>query len=191
MSKTVLFQIIQFSISTQFKCKYCLIVKNISISNYSVYSNNSVQHKYAVSSIQPMNRALLGATTPGQGGPGSDGNEGVLRIPQSSSTAGTSPSDCLVLYPGHSLGGGSYPSAEVQSVYSTAPADWAFLDEITCSREKFKPLISTQVWQDPFVLSYVCSVSQINQSLFTMRGVECRQLIHQLPLTILKHMFWV
>ena len=27
-------------------------------------------------------------------------------------------------YPGHSLGG-SYPSAEVQSVYSTAPADWA------------------------------------------------------------------
>ena len=29
MSKTVLFQIIQFSISTQFKCKYVLIVKNI------------------------------------------------------------------------------------------------------------------------------------------------------------------
>ena len=27
-------------------------------------------------------------------------------------------------YPGQSLGGGSYPSAEVQSVYSTAPADW-------------------------------------------------------------------
>ena len=28
-------------------------------------------------------------------------------------------------YPGHSLGGRSYPSAEKQSVYSTAPADWA------------------------------------------------------------------
>ena len=28
-------------------------------------------------------------------------------------------------YPGHSLGGVSYPSAEVQSVYSTALADWA------------------------------------------------------------------
>ena len=69
--------------------------------------------------------ALSGATTPGQSGPGSNGNEGVLRIPQSSSTAGTSPSDCLVSYAGHSLGGGSYPSAEVQSVYSTAPADWA------------------------------------------------------------------
>ena len=30
MSKTVQFQTIQFSISTQFKCKYILIVKNIS-----------------------------------------------------------------------------------------------------------------------------------------------------------------
>ena len=34
--RTVQFQIIQFSISTQFKCKYNLIVKNISISSYSV-----------------------------------------------------------------------------------------------------------------------------------------------------------
>ena len=40
--------------------------------------------------------ALSGATTSGQTGPGSDGNEGVLHIPQSSNTAGTSPSDCLV-----------------------------------------------------------------------------------------------
>ena len=69
--------------------------------------------------------ALSGATTPGQSGPVSDGNEGVLHIPQSSSTAVTSLSDCLVSYPGHSFGGGSYPSAEKQSVYSTAPADWA------------------------------------------------------------------
>ena len=51
MSKTVLFQIIQFSMSTQFKYKYGLIAKNISIWSYSVYSNNSVSHKYAVSSI--------------------------------------------------------------------------------------------------------------------------------------------
>ena len=38
---------------------------------------------------------------------------------------GDSPSDRLVSYPGHSLRVGSYPSAEVQLVYSTAPADWA------------------------------------------------------------------
>ena len=67
---------------------------------------------------------LSDATTPGQSGAGSNGNEGVLLIPQSSNIAGTSPSDCLVSYPGHSLGG-SYPSAEVQSVYSTALTDWA------------------------------------------------------------------
>ena len=36
MSKTVQFQTIQFSISTQFKCKYALIAKNISIPSYSV-----------------------------------------------------------------------------------------------------------------------------------------------------------
>ena len=36
ISKTVQFQIIQFSISTQFKYKYSLIMKNISISSYSV-----------------------------------------------------------------------------------------------------------------------------------------------------------
>ena len=52
---------------------------------------------------------LSGATTLGQSGPGSNGNEGVLRIPQISSTAGTSPSDCLVSYPGHSFGGGLTP----------------------------------------------------------------------------------
>ena len=34
--KIVLFQTIQFRISAQFKCKYSLIVKNISISSYLV-----------------------------------------------------------------------------------------------------------------------------------------------------------
>ena len=53
-SQTVLIQTIQFSISMQF------------------------------SSIQPIDRILSGATNPGQSGPGSDGNEGVLCIPRSS-----------------------------------------------------------------------------------------------------------
>ena len=70
--------------------------------------------------------ALSGATFPGQSGPESNDNEGILRIPQSSSITGTSPLDRLVSYPWHSLdGGGSYPSAEKQSVYSTAPTEWA------------------------------------------------------------------
>ena len=70
-----------------------------------------------------MDRTLSGATTPGQSAPRNDGNEGVLRILQSSSITGTSPSDCLMSYQEHSLGE-SYPSAEMQSVYSGAPANW-------------------------------------------------------------------
>ena len=73
--KIVLFQAIQFSISTQF------------------------------SSIWLIDRTLSDATTLSQSRPGSDGNEEVLRNPQNSSITGTSPSDCLVSYPGHSLVG--------------------------------------------------------------------------------------
>ena len=57
------------------------------------------------SSVQPIDRALSGATIPGQSGTGSNGVEGVLRIPQSSCITGTLPSDCFVSYPGHSLAG--------------------------------------------------------------------------------------
>ena len=69
----------------------------------------------------------MGATTPDHNsGPGSNGIEEVLCIPRSSSITRISPSDCLVSYPGHLLGvGGSYLSAGMQSMYSTAPADWA------------------------------------------------------------------
>ena len=72
-------------------------------------------------SIRPIDRTLSGPTTTVQSGPGSDSNEGVLCIPQSSSITETSPLDCLGLYPGHLLGRLSYLSAEKQSVYSTAP----------------------------------------------------------------------
>ena len=94
--KTVLFQTIHFIISTQF------------------------------SSIGPIDRTLSGATTHAKCGPGNDCNEGVLHIPQSSSITGTSPSDCLVSFSGHSLvGWGSYPSTEKKSFYSTDPVAWA------------------------------------------------------------------
>ena len=102
--KTVLFQVIQFSISMHF------------------------------SSIWPVDRTLSDAATPGQSGPENNSNEGVHSIPQSSRVTGTSASDCLVPYPGHSLAGGSYLSAEIQSVYSTAPADWANINLANNSR---------------------------------------------------------
>ena len=71
--KIVAFQAILFNLSTQFN------------------------------SIRPRDRTQSGATTPGQGEPGSSGNEGVLRVPQNSSITETSRSDCLMSYPGHSL----------------------------------------------------------------------------------------
>ena len=68
------------------------------------------------SSICPIYRTLWVATTPGQSGPGSDGNEGLLHILQNPSITEALPSDCLVSYQGHSLGE-SYPSTEMQSMY--------------------------------------------------------------------------
>ena len=50
--------------------------------------------------------------------PGSDGNKGVLRITQSSSITGASPSDCLVSYQ-DTYWESPTPSADTQSVYST------------------------------------------------------------------------
>ena len=90
MSKAVLFQTIQFNISTQF------------------------------SSIWRIGRTLYSTTPRSLKGPGSDGNKGVLHIPQSSSITGAWLSDCLVSYLGYSLEK-SYPSAEMQFVYSAAP----------------------------------------------------------------------
>ena len=67
-------------------------------------------------SIQPIDRDLSGATIPGQSEPGSKGNEGVHRIPQSPRITET--------YHNQDTGwGGSYPSTEKQSVFSTPPAD--------------------------------------------------------------------
>ena len=59
--------------------------------------------KMSNSSIWPTDMTLSGAMTLGQSGPASNGNVGVLHIPQSSCITGASPSDCLVSYPGHSL----------------------------------------------------------------------------------------
>ena len=58
-----------------------------------------------------------------QSEPGSNGYEGVHYISQSS-RIGALPSDDLMPYLGHTSRV-SYPITEMQSAYSTAPADWA------------------------------------------------------------------
>ena len=67
------------------------------------------------SSISPIDKTLLGATTTGHCGPGVNDNERVLLILQSSSITVTSSSDCLMLYTGHSFGE-SWSSVEKQAV---------------------------------------------------------------------------
>ena len=118
MSKTVLFQIIQLAlVQFQFQKQFylekfissSLNVKTVQFSiNTQFKCKNSKLSKLLLSSIWPIDRTLSGATTPGQSRPGSNSNERVLRIPQSSGKTGTSPWDCLVSYPGYLLVG-SYP----------------------------------------------------------------------------------
>ena len=99
-----------------------ILVKQFKCQNSRI-SSNSVSISTQFNSIWLTDRTLSGATIQGQIRPGSNGNERVLRIPRSSNINGTSPSDCLVLYTGHSLL--FYLSAEQQLVYFTAPADQA------------------------------------------------------------------
>ena len=78
--------------------------------------------------IWPIDRTLSGATTSSQNEPGDNGNKEVLSIPQSPKISWALSSDCFVSYLGHSLGD-SQPSTEMQSMYSSAPVDWATLVE--------------------------------------------------------------
>ena len=127
MSKTVPFQTIQFGISTQFKCKFILYLSKtflfqaIQFSQTVLFQTIQFIISMQLVLLDPLIMTLSGATIPSHGGPGCNVNEGVLRIPQNSCITGASQSDCLASYLGHPLVG-SYPSAEMQSVHYTAPA---------------------------------------------------------------------
>ena len=69
------------------------------------------------SSIWSIDETLTGTTNLGESQPGSNDNERVLHIPQSSNIRWFS----VILR--ICVAGGSYSSTEVLSVYSTAPAD--------------------------------------------------------------------
>ena len=104
MSKTVLFETIQFSMQKQFHFKQFSLALVRSL-NAKTFLFQAVQFRISTqfSSICLIDTTLSDATTPGQSRPGSDGNERVLCIPRSSSITGISSSNCLVSYPGHSL----------------------------------------------------------------------------------------
>ena len=115
--KIILFQTIQFSISILFQCQKTVPFQTIQFCISTQFS-----------SIWSINGILSGATIPAQSWRGSDGNEGVLRVLHCSRITGTSPSDCLVSYPGQSFEE-SYLSEKMQSVYSTTLADGTTLQK--------------------------------------------------------------
>ena len=79
----------------------------------------------------PIEKIQLGTTTQGQGGTGRNVHEWALPIHQRSSITGTL-TIWLFSVISWAFVGGSYPSAGMQSVYSTThiPADWENCDRL-------------------------------------------------------------
>ena len=106
--------------------------------------NSFKYNKWLNSSVRSIDKTLTCTSTPGQSKPGSNSNEGVLHILQSSRT-GASPSNSLISYPGYLVQERrSYPSAKLQSAYSTALDKWAepWLGSQSRRRKtKFKPAL--------------------------------------------------
>ena len=110
----------------------------------------------------------------GQSGPRRDGNEWVLRIPQSSSITETSPSDCLVPSPGHSLWR-SYLSAEMQSEYFVTPADWATVSFVTLTyrwkhylNQKDQTFFRMHIWTHSTFLNSLLRLAPLSAKEFLL-----------------------
>ena len=90
----------------QFKCKYTLsetfLFHVIQFSQTVLIQ--TLQFSISMFNIKTVLFEIIQFSISTQFSSGCDGNEGVLRIPQNSSIIGTSPSDCLVSYLGHSWG---------------------------------------------------------------------------------------
>ena len=103
--KTVLFQTIHLSVKCpkqyQFKQFNFVLVRSLHVKTV-LFQAIQFSISTQFTSIWSIDKIISGATISGN-----DGNEGVLRIPQNSSIAGTSPSDCLWSW--HSFGGGVLP----------------------------------------------------------------------------------
>ena len=100
MVKTILFQTIQF----------CLSIVSISKTIPFQTIGFSIQKQFHFKQFSlVLFDPKIGPNQVGQSGPASNGNEGAPRIPQNSSITRTSPSDCLVSYPGHLLEGSFTP----------------------------------------------------------------------------------
>ena len=114
----VLFLTILFGMSKLISSKYCYVSLKIQLNISPLITQLSDQTvllqriKFGIShlcalrlNVKQFYWTLSFTTTSGQCGPGSNGNEEVLCILQSSSITGASSTDCLESYPGHLLVG--------------------------------------------------------------------------------------
>ena len=143
MSKIFLFQVIQFS--------QVVIIQTI---------------QFSISIQFDSIEAQLGGIIPGQSEPGSNGNEGVLYIPQSSSIIGTSPSDYLVSYQDTRCGGGLTPlqSWSLCILQPQPTGQWDF-------RKISKTMVNTSA--TPSHLQNYHSVADWNDICFEQLEVYC------------------
>ena len=177
MSKTLLFQTIQSSISTQFQCQKIVLFHTILFSISTQFS-----------SIWLIDRTLSDAITLSQSGHRGNGNKGELCISQSSSITEASPSHCLMSYPEHSLGK-SYHSAEIQFVYSTGQADWAMDVVLRTGQEQWPIAMDGELQSRESVLS-ACFVDEEISSSSSCHAASSDIPDPLSPLLLIIHRLW-
>ena len=94
----------------------------------------------------------------------SDGIERVLRIPQSSSIIGISPSDCLVSYPGHSLDGGILPFCRDAAGVFYNPSQLVK----NCMLKKWK----WHIIRSHFLALFIWIVDQKNEAIILINDIQ-------------------
>ena len=109
------------------------------------------------SSVWPIDRILSGAITPSQSGPGSDGNERVLGIPQILTITVASSSDCFVSYQDARWNGVlSLCRDAVGIFYSPSRQGWDLTDKM--KRSFFQAAVTS-------ILLYGCTTRMLTKRL--------------------------
>ena len=133
-----------------------------------------------------------------------DGNEGVLCIPQSSSITGTSPSDCLVSYAGHSLGVGvlTFGRDSVGVIDSLGLVTWPELGNPFVSQNPSGVYLSHSPGQIQGCAYTICSYGQTSLSCTIRSGSPfpfscaqthepfCASLLHLLIMWLIVSSSW-
>ena len=106
-------------------------------------------------------RNVSGVTTTGQSGPGSDGSDGVLCIPQSSSITGTSPSDFFSVIC-RTLVGSVTPWREAVGVFYSHPhTNWTRVERSSLLQIKDVKSLSFKFTSSTYAYYICCKMGVI------------------------------